>query len=217
MKHIHFVIYRLKSIVIIYCCYFCLLIPSFFIICIYSKIEFIKSFDDVKIQRKIITFTKDGFDCTVFINKMINSGIMKMFIFFIIFIFVYSFLLGKCYAFVQMIVVDLVWELLIFFVIILFFFYLIIWWGISIASESKLDILKDDYFWHHNCFYYFFFICLVILFYYYSKYALILIWSDLLINMCFDVKLYITFDLLFIVRLFFQNLQKQTIIFKFKF
>jgi hypothetical protein len=35
-------------------------------------------------------------------NKMINSGIMRMFIFFIIFIFIYSILLAKCYAFTKM-------------------------------------------------------------------------------------------------------------------
>jgi hypothetical protein len=63
MKHIHFVIYRLKSI-------------------IYSKIKFIKPSFDVEIQQKTITFTK-GYGCyTAFINKIINSGIMRMFIFF---------------------------------------------------------------------------------------------------------------------------------------
>jgi hypothetical protein len=54
----------------------------FIIICIYSEIEFIKPLDDVKIQRKTITFTKDECSRTVFINKKINSGIMRMFIFF---------------------------------------------------------------------------------------------------------------------------------------
>jgi hypothetical protein len=125
MKHFHFVIYRLKSI-IIYCCYFSFffyLLTCLFIICIYSEIEFIKPLDDVKIQRKTITFTKPGCDRTVFINKMINSGIMRMFIFFIIFIFIYFILLAKYYAFAQMIVVLLV---CFFIVMILFFFYLII-------------------------------------------------------------------------------------------
>jgi hypothetical protein len=37
--------------------------------------------NDVKIQQKTITFTKYGYFRTVFINKMINSGIMRMFIF----------------------------------------------------------------------------------------------------------------------------------------
>jgi hypothetical protein len=55
---------------------------SFFIIFIYLDIEFIKPSDDVKIQRKTITFTKDRYPRTVFVNKMINSGIMRMFIFF---------------------------------------------------------------------------------------------------------------------------------------
>jgi hypothetical protein len=54
----------------------------FFIICIYSEIEFMKPLDDVKIQRTTITFTKDYEDRTIFINKVINSGIMRMFIFF---------------------------------------------------------------------------------------------------------------------------------------
>jgi hypothetical protein len=92
MKHIHYMIYRLKNI--IYCCYlfdsfhFFLFINSFcFIIYIYSEIEFIKPLKDVKVQRKTITFTKDYKDRTVFINKMINSGIMRMFIFFL---FIYS-------------------------------------------------------------------------------------------------------------------------------
>jgi hypothetical protein len=54
----------------------------FLLFFIYSEIEFIKPLDDVKIQQKTITFTKDGYNRTVFINKMINSGIMRMFIFF---------------------------------------------------------------------------------------------------------------------------------------
>jgi hypothetical protein len=70
MKNIHFVIYRLKSIIII-CCYLYLL-TDIIIICIYSEIEFIKPSDCVKIQQKTITFTKDGYGHTVFINKMIN-------------------------------------------------------------------------------------------------------------------------------------------------
>jgi hypothetical protein len=172
MKHIHFVIYRLKSMTII-CCYFILFIYllTYFIlfICIFSEIEFIKPLDDVKIQQKTITFTKDKEDRTVFINKMINSGIMRMFIFFVVFIFLYFILLAKCYAFPQMIYMFLVWEIYFFIVMILFFFYLIIWWGIGIASESKLDVLKDDYFWRYNCFFYFLILCLIVLFYYYSK------------------------------------------------
>jgi hypothetical protein len=83
MKHIHFVIYRLKSkgIITLYCCYFYLL-THFFIIFIYSDIEFIKPLNGDKIQRKTITFIKNGYNHTVFINKMIISGIMRMFIFF---------------------------------------------------------------------------------------------------------------------------------------
>jgi hypothetical protein len=33
-----------------------------------------------------------------------------------------------------------------FIVMILFFFYLMIWWRIGIASESKLEVLKDGWF-----------------------------------------------------------------------
>jgi hypothetical protein len=62
--------------------FYILFINSFSIIYIYSEIEFIKSSNDVKIQQKTITFTKDGCYRTVFINKVINSGIMRMFIFF---------------------------------------------------------------------------------------------------------------------------------------
>jgi hypothetical protein len=120
MKHIHFVIYRLKSINI-YCCYFfyffIYLLTHFFIIFyIYLEIEFIKTSDDVKIRRKTITFTKDKKYRTVFINKIINSGIMKMFIlFFTIFIFKYSILSAKFYAFAQMIGMVLVWKIFSFF------------------------------------------------------------------------------------------------------
>jgi hypothetical protein len=124
MKHIHFVIYRLKSI-IIYCCYFILFffINSFILFfCIYSEIEFIKPLDDVKIKRKTITFTKYRYPHTVFINKMINSGIMRMFIFGLL--FTYSILLAKCYAFAQIIVVILVLKINSFFFLRIFFFFL---------------------------------------------------------------------------------------------
>jgi hypothetical protein len=104
-----------KVIIIIYCCYFLIffLTHIFITICFYSEIEFIKPSDDVKIQRKTITFTKDLEDHMVFINKMINSRIMDYedVFFFIIFIFIYSILLAKCYAFVQMIIIVLVWEI----------------------------------------------------------------------------------------------------------
>jgi hypothetical protein len=87
-----------------------------FIICIYSEIKFIKPLDDVKIWRKTITFTKDWKSRTIFINKKINSGIMRMFIFFFTnYIFIYSILLAKCYAFEQIIVVFLVWEIFLYF------------------------------------------------------------------------------------------------------
>jgi hypothetical protein len=55
------------------------------------------------------------------------------------------------------------------FVMILFFSYLIIWWEIGIASESKLEVLKDGAFYNYNCFYYFLPFYLIILFYYYSN------------------------------------------------
>jgi hypothetical protein len=133
-------------------------------------IEFIKPLDDVKIQRKTIKFTNHKEGRTVFINKMINSRIMRMFIFFAIFTFIYSILLAKCYAFAQMIAIVLVWGIIsLFIVMILFFFHLIIWWSIGIASESKLEVLKDGWFDCYNCFHYFLLFCLIILFYYYSN------------------------------------------------
>jgi hypothetical protein len=94
MKHIHFVIYRLKSIA-------------------YSKVEFIESYNDVRIQQRTITFTSMyDENRIIFINKMTNSGIMMMFIFIlIIFIFIYFILLAKCCAFTftqQMLIVFLV-------------------------------------------------------------------------------------------------------------
>jgi hypothetical protein len=101
--------------------------------------------------------------------KWLTQGLWGCLFYFIIFIFIYSILLAKCYAFVQIIVGILVWELVFFILMILFFFYLIIWWGIGIASQSKLKILKDDCFISHKCFYNFLFFCLIILFYYYSN------------------------------------------------
>jgi hypothetical protein len=57
-----------------------ILLIHFIIICIYLEVKFIEPLDYVKIQRKKITFTRDGCYRTIFINKMINSGIMRMFI-----------------------------------------------------------------------------------------------------------------------------------------
>jgi Na+/H+ antiporter NhaC len=52
------------------CYYIYLFINLFyFIISTYLEIEFIKPLDDVKIQRKIIIFTKDEECRTVFTNK----------------------------------------------------------------------------------------------------------------------------------------------------
>jgi hypothetical protein len=82
MKHIHFVIYRLKSINIITLLLLFIYFIYFIIICIYSEIEYIKPSDDVRIQRKTIIFTRNEKYCTVFINRMINSGIVRMFIYF---------------------------------------------------------------------------------------------------------------------------------------
>jgi hypothetical protein len=43
------------------------------------------------------------------------------------------------------------------------------WWGVGIASELKLEVLKNDTFCDHNCFYYLLFFCLIILFYFCSN------------------------------------------------
>jgi hypothetical protein len=43
------------------------------------------------------------------------------------------------------------------FLLLLYLFnFFLFWWGIGIASESKLEVLKDGWFSGHNCFYYFF-------------------------------------------------------------
>jgi hypothetical protein len=63
----------------------------YFTVCIFSEIEFIKLLDDVKIKGKTITFTKDCKYRTVFINKMINIGIMKMFIYYYSYIYIFYF------------------------------------------------------------------------------------------------------------------------------
>jgi hypothetical protein len=130
MKHIHFVIYRLKSIIITYCyfLYFYFFINIFcFVILIYSEKEFIKPFDDVKIQRKTITFTKNIYNRTVFINKMINSRITRMFIFF------YNIYIYLLYFVSQVLCICTndhdyfsMRNIFFFIVMILFFFYLII-------------------------------------------------------------------------------------------
>jgi hypothetical protein len=141
---------------------FIYLSTHFFIISLDLEIEFIKPLDDVKIQRKTITFTKDWVDRTVFIKKMINSGIMRMFIFF------YNFYIYIFYFVSEVLCIctdNKDW----FSMRNIFFFYLIIWWGIGIASESKLEVLKDGWFSDHNCFYFFLLFCLNILFYYYSN------------------------------------------------
>jgi hypothetical protein len=104
------------------------------------------------------------------LTKWLTQGLWGCLIFFINFIFIYSNLLAKCYAFAQIFIVILVWEIIFFFIVmIVFFFYLIIWRGIGIAPESKLEVLKDGCFWNHNCFYYFLFFYLIFLFYYYSN------------------------------------------------
>jgi hypothetical protein len=65
--------------------------PIIFNSVVSSEIEFIKPSDDVKIQERAITFTKDGYNHTVFINKIIESGIMRMFISFFLNFYIYTF------------------------------------------------------------------------------------------------------------------------------
>jgi hypothetical protein len=103
------------------------------------------------------------------LTKWLTQGLWECLFFFIIFIFIYYISLAKCYAFAQMIVVILVWKIFFLTVMILFFFYLIIWWGIGIASDSKLEVLKDDCFDNHYCFNYYLLFYLIILFHYYSN------------------------------------------------
>jgi hypothetical protein len=98
------------------------------------------------------------------LTKWLTQGLWECLFIFMIFIFIYSILLAKCYALAQIIVVILVWEIYFFFIVmILFFFYLKIWWGIGIASKSKLEVLKDAWVGNHNCFYYFLFFVYFIL------------------------------------------------------
>jgi hypothetical protein len=99
----------------------------FFYYFCYLEIKFIKSFFGVKIQQKTIAFTKNDEDRTVFINKMINSGIMRMFIFF------YNFYISIFYFVSQVLCIctddhgDFSMRYIFFFnVVIVFFFYLII-------------------------------------------------------------------------------------------
>jgi hypothetical protein len=150
--------------------FFYYLFNYFFIICIYSEIEFIKPSDDVKIQRKTITFTKDRYVIVQYsLTEWLTQGLWGCLF------FLYNFYIYIFYFVSQVLCICTnyrgVFSMRIFFflfVMILFFFYLIIRWGIGIASESKLEVLKDDIFYHHNCFYYFLLFCLIILFYYYS-------------------------------------------------
>jgi hypothetical protein len=83
-------------------------------------------------------FTKDYENRTVFINKMINSGIMRMFIIFYNF-YIYIF------CFVSQMLCICIDDRNIFSMRFFFFFVIFIWWGIGIASESKLEVLKDGW------------------------------------------------------------------------
>jgi hypothetical protein len=102
------------------------------------------------------------------LTKWLTQGLWKCLFCFIIYLFIYFILLAKCYAFAQIIIVISVWEIFSFFIVMIFFFYLIIWWEVGIASESKLEVLKDGWFADHNCFYFLLFF-LIILFYCYSN------------------------------------------------
>jgi hypothetical protein len=138
------------------------------IACIYSEIEFIRPSDGVKIERETITFTKDGKSHTIFINKMINSGITRMFIF-LIFVFIYSILLVKCYAFAQMMTLILVWEIFFFycndFIFLLFNNLMRYWYCIWIETGGPQGLLvRQSY-----LFLLFFTLYLIVLFYYYSN------------------------------------------------
>jgi hypothetical protein len=103
---------------------------------------------------------------------MINSGIMRMFIlFYNFFIYIFYFvrqILCICaddHAYGGFCMRNIFLSI----VMILFLFYLIIWWEIGIASESKLEVLKDGSFKGNSCFYCLLFFCSIILFYYYSN------------------------------------------------
>jgi hypothetical protein len=124
--------------------------------------------DNHQMMLKSNEITEDEYPCMMFINKIISSEIMRMFIFF------YNFYIYLFYFVRQVLCICTddrggFGMRNIFFLFKWFYFYLIIWWGIGIASESKLEVLKDRWFGSHNCFYYFLSFCLIILFYYYSN------------------------------------------------
>jgi hypothetical protein len=101
----------------------------------------------------MITFTRNGYHRTVFINKLLNQGLWGCLFYFVSQVLCICTNDGSYFSMRN----------------IFFSFYLIIWWGVGIASESKLEVLKDGWFGYHNCFYYFLLFCLTILFYYYSN------------------------------------------------
>jgi hypothetical protein len=141
-----------------------------FYIFIYSEIEFIKPSDDVKIQRKTITFTKSGYHRTVFINKMIDSGIIRMFIFFYnLYIYIFFFVSQVLCICTNDYGEFSMGNIYFLFGMIFFLIYLIIWWGVGIASESKLEVLKNGCFSDYICFCYSLLFFLIILFRYYSN------------------------------------------------
>jgi hypothetical protein len=100
MKHIHFVIYRLKSN-------------------IHSKIKFIKPSNHqtmLESNRRQSHSPKMDMLVQYSLTKWLTQGLWGCLFFFKkIFIFIYSFLLGKCYAFPQIIVIILVWEIYFFY------------------------------------------------------------------------------------------------------
>jgi hypothetical protein len=101
MEHTLFVIYRLKSILL------------FVIVVIFYLFVFIQRYSSLSHQMVLKSNEKQSHSPKTnifiqFIYKMINSQII---FFFIIFIFIYSILLAKCYAFAHIIVIILVWKI----------------------------------------------------------------------------------------------------------
>jgi hypothetical protein len=105
---------------------------------------------------------------------MINSGIMRMFIFY------YNFYIYMFYFVSQVLCICTdncgyfsMRNIFFFTVMISFFFYLIIWWEIGIETRG----FKDGCFNNHDCFYYFLLFCLIILLSFAFGLTLVFIWK----------------------------------------
>jgi hypothetical protein len=75
MKHIHFVIYRLKSIIIIYCYYFS---DGYLPL---SKLTIPNPHGKFKLEGRKIIFQGDSYERSVVLKEGISDGILEVFVF----------------------------------------------------------------------------------------------------------------------------------------